>query len=481
MNTRIKTLVAGVLLNMSALATLAQSNRTVGDFTGIKAGDAFNIVISQSDANAVKVDAPDNLQSQIKTEVKDGILSLSAEGNMKGDKDVTVYIKAKALASIDVSGSVDVKTDKSLTSDKLIVKSSGAGDVTLELKANEITTDISGAGDVHLKGTANLLTADVSGAGDLKASNLEAEKANIKVSGAGDAKINVKQILDADVSGAGSIIYKGNPVERNVNITGAGSVRESKSGNGDETASDTTKFKLGKKKYMIIGDNDTDKKGYRSRKDSMSDHKDDFKHWRGFEIGVNGMLDYNNTLNVAAGANFLEQNYAKSYQIGANIFEHDFHLYKNYINLVTGLGLDFNHYAFSNSTTLKTDSSSYLRGVKDSINYKKNSLNVTYIKVPLMLEINTSSNPHNNFHIAGGIEFAYRIHSVLKQKYVADDVTYRAKDRQVFELNPFRYSAMVRIGYNHVSVFADYGLNRLFEKNKGPQEYPFTVGINITI
>ena len=35
-------------------------------------------------------------------------------------------------------------------------------------------------------------------------------------------------------------------------ISGAGSIRESKSGTGDETASDTTKFKLGKKKYMII-------------------------------------------------------------------------------------------------------------------------------------------------------------------------------------------------------------------------------------
>ena len=145
------------------------------------------------------------------------------------------------------------------------------------------------------------------------------------------------------------------------------------------------------------------------------------------------------------------------------------------------MGLDFNHYAFSNSTSLKTDSSHYLRGVKDSLNYKKNDLNVSYLKVPLMLEINTSKNPHTNLHIAGGIEFAYRIHSVLKQKFVADDEMYRVKDKQVFNIEPFRYSAMVRIGYDRIGVFADYGLNRLFEKNKGPQEYPFTIGINISI
>ena len=481
MNIKIKTAVAGILLNASALTTVGQQNRTVGDFTGIKAGDAFNIIISQSDANAVKVDAPDNVQAQIKTEVKDGILYISTEGNIKGDKDITIYISTKALSNLDVSGSADVKTDKQLTCDKLYIKSSGAGDVNLDVKATEIKTDISGAGDVTLKGTATLLTADVSGAGNLKANNLEAETAKIKVTGAGDAKVNVKQTLDADVSGAGSIIYKGNPAERNVNITGAGSVRESKSGNGEETASDTTKFKLGKKKYMIIGDNDDKHGNYHSRRDSIHDHKDGFKHWRGLEIGVNGMLDYNNTLNVAPGAYFLEQNYAKSYQFGINLFEHDFHIYKNYLNLVTGLGFDFNHYAFSNNTSLKTDSSSYLRGVKDSMNYKKNTLNVSYIKIPLMLEINTCKNPHTNFHIAGGIEFACRIHSVSKQKFVADDATYRVKDRQVFNIEPFRYSAMLRIGFDRVTVFADYGLNRLFEKNKGPQEYPFTVGVNISI
>ena len=74
---------------------------------------------------------------------------------------------------------------------------------------------------------------------------------------------------------------------------------------------------------------------------------DETRRTPGTREGVNGMLDYNNTLNVASGAKFLELNYAKSYQFGLNLFEKDFHIYKNYINLVTGLGFDFNHYAFS--------------------------------------------------------------------------------------------------------------------------------------
>ena len=113
--------------------------------------------------------------------------------------------------------------------------------------------------------------------------------------------------------------------------------------------------------------------------------------------------------------------------------------------------------------------------------YKKNSLNVSYIKVPLMLEINTSKNPDNNFHIAGGIEFAYRIHSVTKQKFDVDDHHYKVKQRDDFNIEPFRYSAVVRVGYNNVSVFANYGLNRMFQKDKGPQEYPFSLGVTISM
>lgn len=479
MNTKtIQSKLYGLLLltSISVIPATAQQTRTTGDFTGIKAGDSFDIIITQSDANTVKVDAPENVQSQIKTEVKDGILVISSEGNIKTDKDINILVGVQSLSSLDVSGAADVKSENQLTCDKLNIESSGAGDLHLDLKANEIKTSISGAGDVTLKGSAQMLNAGVSGAGDLKASNLEADKAKIRVSGAGSAKVNAKQSLDAEVSGAGDIIYKGNPAERNVNISGAGSVRESQSGTGEETASDTTKIRLGGKKYMIIGDDEEKKEEVRTAKDSIHDYNADFKHWNGVELGANGLMDFKNSLSVPEGANFLELDYARSYQFGLNLFEKDFHLYKNYINLVTGFGFNFNHYAFSNNITLLPDST-YLWASNDSIKYRKNKLNVSYVRAPLMLEINTSKNPKKNFHIAGGVEFAYRIHAVSKQRYDLNDKHYKIKQRDDFNIEPFNMSLIARIGYNNVTVYASYGLNRLFKKDQGPQVYPVGMGI----
>ncbi|MDQ3046521.1 MAG: DUF2807 domain-containing protein [Bacteroidota bacterium] len=464
----------------SIFNSIAQQERPVGDFTGIKAGDAVTIILTQGETPSLKVDAPESVQSQIKTEVKEGILHISTVGNFRSEKDPVIYVTVKKLNSLDVSGAAEVKTDNQILSDKLSLDLSGAGDVVMDVKAIEISSKVSGAGDMTLKGSTELLSAEVSGAGNLKASNLEATKVKAKVNGAGDAKVHAVQSLDADVSGAGSIIYKGNPIDRNVNITGAGSVRESKAGTGEETASDTTKIKLGGKKFLIIGDEDDNEedKSY-SKKDSLRDYNEEFKHWVGLELGVNGLLDYNNSL--TAPADFLELNYAKSIQFGLNLLEKDFHIYKNYINIVTGFGFDFNHYAFENNITLNGDTTYLWASTDTAIDYKKNTLHVSYIKVPLMIEINTSKNSEKNLHIAGGVEAAYRIHAVSKQKFYEGDKHIKIKQRDDFNLEPFRFSAIARIGYNNVTVFANYGLNRLFKKDKGPQVYPFTVGVTINM
>src|ERR1043166_3385472 len=135
----IKTKFIGLSLLSSILSigVSAQQNRTVGDFNGIKAGDAFNISIMQSENQSVKVDAPENVQNQIKTEVKDGILVISTEGNIKTDEDIKITVAMKTLNSLDISGAADVKSESQMNVDKLTIKTNGAGDIHLDVKRSE--------------------------------------------------------------------------------------------------------------------------------------------------------------------------------------------------------------------------------------------------------------------------------------------------------------------------------------------------------
>ncbi len=473
------TFITTVLVISSSIQLVkAQQNRAIGNFTGIKAGDELHIQLIQSDTTLLQINAPENIQPQIKTEIKDGILSLSTEGRMKNNQDIMITITVKSLNSLQIFGAANIKSENKLSCDNIAITSEGIGDIDLNITATDIKLNNSGASNIKLRGSAHLLDAVISGSGDLKATNLEANKIIVKVSGSGNAQINVSQSLNADVSGSGSIIYKGKPIDRTVNISGAGSVRESKIGTGEETASDTTKFKWGNKKYMIIGEenngNDTTAK---SKKAAQGD----FKYWNGINIGVNGFLDKNNTLNMPTNVGFLELNYAKSYQFGINAFQRNFHVIKNYVNIFTGIGMDFNHYAFENNITLKANIPFTSATVDSSVNYKKNTLNVTYLKVPLMLEINTSKNPNQNFHIAAGMELEYRIRTITKQRYEINDKRISRKQRDAFNLKPFNCNLAARIGYNNITVYATYGFNGLFKNKKGPEIYPFALGVTISM
>jgi hypothetical protein len=476
-----KTTVLGMLFLISSLTSLkAQQQREVGDFTGIQAGDPLKIIISQSDQTTVRVDAPEEAQSSVKTEVKDGILSVSTEGNIRDDQNITILITVKTLNSLENSGIAEIKSENKLICDQLKIVSQGVGNINLELEAKEIQSTLSGAGHITLKGSTQLLNATISGAGGLKATDLEANKVVANVSGAGDAKVNATQSLNADVSGAGSIIYKGNPIDRVVNISGVGSVRESKSGTGEETASDTTKVKWGNKKITIIDeeDDDDDDEAHNGRKNY---NYGNFKNWQGLDLGVNGYLSHKASLNMPASGDFLELNYAKSVQLGFNVFQKNFHIIHNYLNIYTGLGINFNHYALEKNVTLKSDTP-YLTARTDStIHFKKNKLNVSYLKVPLMLEVNTSKNPNHNFHIAVGAELLYRIYAVTKQSYEVDNRRIKIKQKGDYHLEPFIGNLVARVGYNHISVYASYGITRLFKLDQAPQVYPFAAGITFSI
>lgn len=68
-------------------------------------------------------------------------------------------------------------------------------------------------------------------------------------------------------------------------------------------------------------------------------------HWAGIRIGVNGYL-LNDGLPIPPSHDYLELDYARSISVDLNLLEKDFRLYKQHVELVTGLGLHFANYKF---------------------------------------------------------------------------------------------------------------------------------------
>jgi hypothetical protein len=69
-----------------------------------------------------------------------------------------------------------------------------------------------------------MIRADLSSAGDLKAYDLQTREADISVSSAGDADVNVSEKITARASSAGDINYKGDPKYVDVHSSSAGGI-----------------------------------------------------------------------------------------------------------------------------------------------------------------------------------------------------------------------------------------------------------------
>ena len=214
--------------------------------------------------------------------------------------------------------------------------------------------------------------------------------------------------INANATGSSTIKFKGDPKEVSAEASSSSSISKVVGDDVSKSASkkDSTTINFRKKKFVIIN------------KDSDSDSnislslEDKFHHWGGFAMGVNGFLSNGSTA-MPKSQDYMSLNYGKSLNFQLNPFEKDIHIYKDYINLVIGLGFEWNQYEFSNKTKLNADSS-YTYGKIDSTNtysYKKNRLKSTFVNVPILLEFNTNKNPDKAFHIALGVIAGYKLYN----------------------------------------------------------------------
>jgi hypothetical protein len=189
-----------------------------------------DITIQQGDKETVKIEADDNLLSQLLTEVISGRLTIkNVETEWKAmvnpSQPVKIGITVKELKEIVLPAPVGDLEVNGLQADVLKLVLSGGAQIRLNgIQVDLLHSILSGAGDIQASGTADQIKLILSGLGNFNAVDLKSNKADIELSGMGNATVQIEKELVATITGAGSIEYLGNPrVEQH--ITGAGSVK----------------------------------------------------------------------------------------------------------------------------------------------------------------------------------------------------------------------------------------------------------------
>lgn len=197
------------------------------DFSGISVLSIIDVVVTQGNADAVKIVGSDNLikYCDVSLNGKTLNINLSKEADNISFKkfDVKVYITSRSLNNVSISGTGDVNFKEPFNTSILNINISGTGDLTIPaLIAADFNVNISGTGDVKAKGSCNSASFDVSGTGDIDADLKITNTLKASVSGTGDIELSgTVNTAEYIISGTGDIEAK-NMIAKSVKASSAG-------------------------------------------------------------------------------------------------------------------------------------------------------------------------------------------------------------------------------------------------------------------
>ena len=134
---------------------VVKQERPAGNFTGIKVSTGIDVYLKQTDNESIVLEADENLHDYIKTEIRNGILNVYTEVNIRSAERKRVYVTMKDIRSIATTSAGDVIGETPVKSDDLELSASSAGNINIEVYAKQIDIDISSSGDITLNGEAD--------------------------------------------------------------------------------------------------------------------------------------------------------------------------------------------------------------------------------------------------------------------------------------------------------------------------------------
>ena len=206
-------------------------------------------------------------------------------------------------------------------------------------------------------------------------------------------------------------------------------------------------------------------------------------HWVGFGGGFSNYLASDLTLTMPAEIDYMTLNSGKSFNYHLNFTQLSVGLTRH-IGFVTGLGLSWDNFRFEGQNNIQKNegapNSEFLFSDPANNNMiKKSTLNVAYLQLPVMFEIQIPAG-WSTLNFSAGPFGAIKIGSWSKIVMKGGEVFKNDSD---FNFNMLMAGATARIGFEYFQAYANYYVTPLFLENKAPggeNLYVFDVGLAIS-
>jgi hypothetical protein len=198
-----------------------------GDFKSVSISNALDLIIEQSDKTEIIIEADDNLQKEITTNVENGVLVISCKkGNFNNITSKKITVKMPNIEGLEASSASSINTLTTLKGENLTLASSSAASINATVEYETVQIDASSASSQTIKGKSLHIEAATSSAGVINANDLLSNEVVASTSSGGSTSVHPIVSLKAEASSGGNISYKGTPKSIQKEENSGGSIHQ---------------------------------------------------------------------------------------------------------------------------------------------------------------------------------------------------------------------------------------------------------------
>jgi len=173
-----------------------------------------------------QIHTDENILKALNVRVENNQLIIEAKkDSVIKPSQLTIYTCSHNLNQATLAGAGNLRLKGEVNSKDFKLDITGAGNFLADsLLCNELAAKITGSGKIQLTGASNSALYQITGSGNFHAFNNLVQELDCEITGTGNIEAAVTKKLNANITGAGNISFRGNPESINQKVTGSGKV-----------------------------------------------------------------------------------------------------------------------------------------------------------------------------------------------------------------------------------------------------------------
>lgn len=203
---------------------ITQKREISSSFTKVISNRGVEVIIEQSDVASVEVEADENIINHITTEVKDGVLIISANENIDSAEKEEVHVKMPKIEGLECSSGSSIATKSTVRGTNITLSTDSGSTLNADLEFENVTAETDSGSSMEVSGKALSVKAVSSSGSTLDAENLVANEVTADASSGSSLSVHALVSLNGDASSGASIHYNGAPKKISKEESSGGSI-----------------------------------------------------------------------------------------------------------------------------------------------------------------------------------------------------------------------------------------------------------------